>query len=592
MARPVVSDIAEELYEILSPVAYADESLGWPLLKFCESQAGGIQEVWELIGRYVVASREYSNELINPSFELPLTTWGPYQDAGTGTITQSNEVDGVSGQYVCKLTATSAGVNLGVVTIQPGYIPVVPGEQWIMRGRTQAKTTVRQARMAYAFWNSAFGLVTSGLGTAVTNKAGVWTVNPSLAVTVPANAAYMSVYVALDALANGEVHYADAVEAKKGTSFPDSEFHTGDDPGYEWEGTPHASKTIRHVKGSPADGYVPWSGIVDVNRAPYKALPWLGQLVGVDTPNIVTGESSLAHESRIRELVRATPGFKRGSPAAIEAAVSQYLTGTKTVIVRERNGSAYQLQVLTKRDETPTEDWGATNLILYSSVEGNPGPHTAINGATLGHNGIPNIPVAHGVWGMVVNCPQGAVHSGVKFNGAPIVVSPNQWYTISAWIQMIAGRQYYLYIDHHAGVGGSILQTSTGTFTADGTLTRKSFTFKSDVGAGSVSAYLLRTVADSASGGLQNIIWDAVQLEQNKIATPYIFTGATTVTRAVGSGSVGRALASQKPGGIILTYTILDGQDYQQLFTGFATYQTVFTTYTTYEGVFSGTPGT
>jgi len=35
MAVPITSPVAEELYEIMSPLAYTDASLGHPLLAFC-----------------------------------------------------------------------------------------------------------------------------------------------------------------------------------------------------------------------------------------------------------------------------------------------------------------------------------------------------------------------------------------------------------------------------------------------------------------------------------------------------------------------------------------------------------------------------
>lgn len=95
-----------------------------------------------------------------------------------------------------------------------------------------------------------------------------------------------------------------------------------------------------------------WSQIVDIDRVPYEAIPWLGQLVGVTTPPRIQGETETAHEDRIREYVRGVPGFARGTPAAIIQAAQQYLTGTKTVILRERQGGAYMLQVLTWVGET------------------------------------------------------------------------------------------------------------------------------------------------------------------------------------------------------------------------------------------------
>jgi hypothetical protein len=49
---------------------------------------------------------------------------------------------------------------------------------------------------------------------------------------------------------------------------------------------------------------------------------------------------------------------------------------------------------------------------------------------------------------------------------------------------------------------------------------------------------------------------------------------------------------TQKPGGIIMTYNVIDGQDYQILLDHMDDYQDAFTTYATYEGVVRNVPGT
>jgi hypothetical protein len=48
MARPIVSQAAEDLYEILQPLAYADEANDWPLLVFCEAWVGPLDLVQRL----------------------------------------------------------------------------------------------------------------------------------------------------------------------------------------------------------------------------------------------------------------------------------------------------------------------------------------------------------------------------------------------------------------------------------------------------------------------------------------------------------------------------------------------------------------
>lgn len=89
-----------------------------------------------------------------------------------------------------------------------------------------------------------------------------------------------------------------------------------------------------------------WSALVDVDRAPAEALGWLAQFVGV------TVRAGLS-ESEQRELIRAVVGFNRGTLASILSAMQPHLTGNKTIIVRERDGSAYRLTIITRTDETP-----------------------------------------------------------------------------------------------------------------------------------------------------------------------------------------------------------------------------------------------
>lgn len=89
-----------------------------------------------------------------------------------------------------------------------------------------------------------------------------------------------------------------------------------------------------------------WSAVVDLERCPDAWLPWLAQFVGV---TVATGWTP----AQMRARIAGTDGFKRGSPDALEAALGATLTGSRVVMFRERNGSAYRLEVVTKTAETP-----------------------------------------------------------------------------------------------------------------------------------------------------------------------------------------------------------------------------------------------
>jgi hypothetical protein len=78
-----------------------------------------------------------------------------------------------------------------------------------------------------------------------------------------------------------------------------------------------------------------------------RYLRWLGQLRGVRVDPALP-EDAQRHE------VRSVGGTRRGTPDAIRAAVRAHLTGSKTVYLSERAGSAWQLRVATLTSETPS----------------------------------------------------------------------------------------------------------------------------------------------------------------------------------------------------------------------------------------------
>jgi hypothetical protein len=99
----------------------------------------------------------------------------------------------------------------------------------------------------------------------------------------------------------------------------------------------------------PDEG-LPGGPLVDVDRCPDWALPWLAQLVGVAIPVGMDADTA-------REAIRSVAGWKRGTVAALRAAAGFHLTGEKTVYFRERDPSGadppYTLEVVTRTTETP-----------------------------------------------------------------------------------------------------------------------------------------------------------------------------------------------------------------------------------------------
>ncbi len=135
-----------------------------------------------------------------------------------------------------------------------------------------------------------------------------------------------------------------------------------------------------------------WSLLLDVGRCPAAALPWLGQFVGV------TVDPALDEASQ-RQQIRDEQGMARGTPAAIVAAAQRYLTGTRSVILIERDASvcpsvpAYGLKVLTRTVETADTAVVLAALIAakpagiildYSTVDGQTWQDVIDNYATWG----------------------------------------------------------------------------------------------------------------------------------------------------------------------------------------------------------------
>lgn len=134
--------------------------------------------------------------------------------------------------------------------------------------------------------------------------------------------------------------------------------YSADDATNDWAllsflGTQSAlSEEIDEYASDGPNGEAGWSIVVDLDRAPTKALPWLGQFIGVSV------DATLDDASQ-RQQIRDTGGWQRGSPGALAAAPLPYLTGSKTVVFRERDPAAcpsfpaYGLTVITYTSETP-----------------------------------------------------------------------------------------------------------------------------------------------------------------------------------------------------------------------------------------------
>lgn len=109
---------------------------------------------------------------------------------------------------------------------------------------------------------------------------------------------------------------------------------------------------------SDSDDGPGWSAILDADRCPVEWLPWLAQFAGVVLPPGLT-------EAQIRQYIKDAPAEARGSLNAMKAAVAPTLTGSGTVLWRERDTSAYHLTVSTYVSQTPNPT--ATNAVLQAA---------------------------------------------------------------------------------------------------------------------------------------------------------------------------------------------------------------------------------
>jgi hypothetical protein len=93
-----------------------------------------------------------------------------------------------------------------------------------------------------------------------------------------------------------------------------------------------------------------WGPLLDVTAAPAKVLPYLAMFVGA----LITPALSVDQQ---RDLIRAAPGRRRGTPEAIKDAARLWLSGAKYVSLSERvGGNAYAVEVVVYESEVVDED--------------------------------------------------------------------------------------------------------------------------------------------------------------------------------------------------------------------------------------------
>lgn len=105
---------------------------------------------------------------------------------------------------------------------------------------------------------------------------------------------------------------------------------------------------VELYQADPSDDVVSWQALLDVDLAPFAALPWLAQCVGERIP---VGYN----DAQARDWIRNSPTWIRGTPQGIWNAVKRVLTPGAVLMMRQRH----------KLDGTFDVDWIA--LLTYAA---------------------------------------------------------------------------------------------------------------------------------------------------------------------------------------------------------------------------------
>src|SRR5215471_3655682 len=155
--------------------------------------------------------------------------------------------------------------------------------------------------------------------------------------------------------------YSDASQVTSASSFNDTNVYeptwTNDLTTYLTGLGDELFQEVQDWASDTDDGKPGYSVLLDATRVPDEAIAYLAQFVGV----MITKGMSYANQ---RTQLVGLANWKRGTVAAIQAAPVPFLTGSQTVIVKERfNSDPYQLEVMTYANETVDQNKALAALI-------------------------------------------------------------------------------------------------------------------------------------------------------------------------------------------------------------------------------------
>jgi|SRR5262245_20261737 len=292
-------------------------------------------------------------------------------------------------------------------------------------------------------------------------------------------------------------------------------------------------------------GYSLW---MDVNRVPGEIIPWLGQFVGVEVVR------SLSIPDQKRQIL--TQGnWQRGTVASVRAAAQLFLTGGKSVTIKERDTSPYHFQLQVNYSELPPEDWPTTNLNPNGGFETNTTGWSAIGGSTLARD---TTIARFGAASLL--CTAGITAGGTAvIQSGYLPVTTNLPYSLSWYGRNKLGqRGVQAQIAWYTAGSAYVSQVNSPTYLLPSNDWQR--VVIENVKAPATATQAIIYLVFAGSGATTDAVnMDGVQLEQQTQAAPYVETnGATASTQ--GQGLVRNAAANAKPAGLVMNYVVWQGQ--------------------------------
>lgn len=158
-----------------------------------------------------------------------------------------------------------------------------------------------------------------------------------------------------------------------------------------------------HYFGAPG-----WSQILDINRCPLYALPWLGQFIGVD----LSKTPDLTYEQSVQKIL-SRPGFSRGTLPSLQNALAALINDSSSTSITPINAS----QILCLENTAPV---GFNPASLFSAISGT-GAITLelVNVGAAWFNAAANSPLIVQIDSEEILIPQGVY----SFTNGPVSIS-------------------------------------------------------------------------------------------------------------------------------------------------------------------------